>query len=74
MTWTRPTRSVWAGRILQMGDVVGLVERAERAMDLGEQAQVPGEGDWKGEVHAGGFPSRRCGRCSEWGPWNSCSS
>ena len=27
-----------AGRILQMGDVVGLVERAERAMDLGEQA------------------------------------
>ena len=28
-----------AGRILQMGDVVGLVERAERAMDLGEQAK-----------------------------------
>ena len=26
-----------AGRILQMGDVVGLVERAERAMDLGGQ-------------------------------------
>jgi signal recognition particle subunit SRP54 len=28
-----------AGRILQMGDVVGLVERAERAMDLGDQAK-----------------------------------
>ena len=37
-----------AGRILQMGDVVGLVERAERAMDLGEQeklqAKVMGKG------------------------------
>jgi signal recognition particle subunit SRP54 len=29
-----------AGRILQMGDVVGLVERAERAMDLGEQTKL----------------------------------
>ena len=29
-----------AGRILQMGDVVGLVERAERVMDLGEQAKL----------------------------------
>jgi signal recognition particle subunit SRP54 len=29
-----------AGRILQMGDVVGLVERAERAMDLEEQARL----------------------------------
>ena len=28
-----------AGRILQMGDVVGLVERAERSMELGEQAK-----------------------------------
>ena len=29
-----------AGRILQMGDVVGLVERAERAMDEAEQARL----------------------------------
>ncbi len=29
-----------AGRILQMGDVVGLVERAERAMDAGAQEQL----------------------------------
>jgi len=29
-----------AGRILQMGDVVGLVERAERAMDAEEQARL----------------------------------
>jgi signal recognition particle subunit SRP54 len=29
-----------AGRILQMGDVVGLVERAERAMDEDEQAKL----------------------------------
>ena len=29
-----------AGRILQMGDVVGLVERAERALDAKEQAQL----------------------------------
>ncbi|HZD04800.1 MAG TPA: signal recognition particle protein, partial [Longimicrobiales bacterium] len=29
-----------AGRILQMGDVVGLVERAERAMDLEEQTRL----------------------------------
>ncbi len=29
-----------AGRILQMGDVVGLVERAERAMDVDEQAAL----------------------------------
>jgi signal recognition particle subunit SRP54 len=29
-----------AGRILQMGDVVGLVERAERAIDLQEQEQL----------------------------------
>ena len=29
-----------AGRILQMGDVVGLVERAERAMDVEEQAKL----------------------------------
>ncbi len=29
-----------AGRILQMGDVVGLVERAERAMDADEQARL----------------------------------
>lgn len=29
-----------AGRILQMGDVVGLVERAERAMDEEEQARL----------------------------------
>jgi len=29
-----------AGRILQMGDVVGLVERAERAMSLEEQAKL----------------------------------
>ena len=37
-----------AGRILQMGDVVGLVERAERAMDVQEsaklQAKVLGKG------------------------------
>jgi signal recognition particle subunit SRP54 len=29
-----------AGRILQMGDVVGLVERAERAMDVQESAKL----------------------------------
>ena len=29
-----------AGRILQMGDVVGLVERAQRAMDEDEQAKL----------------------------------
>ena len=29
-----------AGRILQMGDVVGLVERAERAMDAGESEKL----------------------------------
>jgi len=29
-----------AGRILQMGDVVGLVERAERSMDLDEQEKL----------------------------------
>ncbi|HEX9886927.1 MAG TPA: signal recognition particle protein [Longimicrobiales bacterium] len=29
-----------AGRILQMGDVVGLVERAERAMDVEEQTRL----------------------------------
>lgn len=29
-----------AGRILQMGDVVGLVERAERAMDTAESAKL----------------------------------
>jgi signal recognition particle subunit SRP54 len=29
-----------AGRILQMGDVVGLVERAERAMDVKESAKL----------------------------------
>jgi signal recognition particle subunit SRP54 len=29
-----------AGRILQMGDVVGLVERAERSMDMEEQVQL----------------------------------
>jgi signal recognition particle subunit SRP54 len=29
-----------AGRILQMGDVVGLVERAQRSMDLEEQAKL----------------------------------
>lgn len=29
-----------AGRILQLGDVVGLVERAERAMDVDAQAQL----------------------------------
>jgi len=37
-----------AGRILQMGDIVGLVERAERTMDVEEQAKlqqkVMGEG------------------------------
>jgi signal recognition particle subunit SRP54 len=32
-TWMRPTRSGWPGRILQKGDVVGLVERAQRAVD-----------------------------------------
>ncbi|MGD2068000.1 MAG: signal recognition particle protein [Gemmatimonadota bacterium] len=39
-----------AGRILQMGDVVGLVERAERTMDMEEQAKlqekVLGEGSF----------------------------
>jgi len=29
-----------AGRILQMGDVVGLVERAQQSMDLGEQERL----------------------------------
>ncbi len=38
-----------AGRILQMGDVVGLVERAERSMELGEQAKFQEKVLGKGE-------------------------
>ena len=38
LDWVDPARL--AGRILQMGDVVGLVERAERAMDVEEQERL----------------------------------
>ena len=51
-----------AGRILQMGDVVGLVERAQAAMDHDDQARleekVLGKGRFTLEVHAGRWVSR----------------
>ena len=44
-----------AGRILQMGDVVGLVERAQAAMDVDEQARLEAEGPREGPFHSRGF-------------------
>ena len=63
-----------AGRILQMGDVVGLVERAERAMDLGDQAKFQEKVLGKGKFTLEDFLTARCGRCSGWVPWSSSSS
>jgi len=44
-----------AGRILQMGDVVGLVERAQAAMDLEEQARLEAKVLGKGRFNLEDF-------------------
>ena len=59
-----------AGRILGMGDVLTLVERAQEAFDDKQAAQARGAGP-QGRVHPRGHARRRCARCRRWARWAS---
>ena len=55
-----------ASRILGMGDVLSLIEKAEQQVDE-RQARRPAEQKLEGEpVHARGLPHSRCARCARW--------
>ena len=60
-----------AGRILQMGDVVGLVERAQAGHRRRGAGQAPGEGPGQGPLHPGGLPHGHASGPEAWAPWSS---
>ena len=59
-----------AGRILGMGDVMTLVERAQEAFDEKEAAQARGAGQ-EGRRSPSRTCCRRCSRCRRWARWAS---
>jgi signal recognition particle subunit SRP54 len=60
-----------AGRILQQGDVVGLVEKAQAAFDEDEAKRLERRSRRKGSsTSRTSWPS--CGRCRRWGRSRAC--
>ena len=54
-----------AGRILGMGDILTLVERAQETFDQSQAAEARGEAP-QGELHPRGHARLRSSRCRRW--------
>ena len=57
-----------AGRILGMGDVLTLIERAQETIDQ-KQAEQMAEKLRKQHLHPRGLPRRRCSSSRRWARW-----
>jgi len=66
-TSTSSTPIAWRTRILGMGDVLTLIEKAEANLDR-EQAEVPSTVCQQGHFRPRGLPRSRCSRSRRWGP------
>ena len=64
-------RTGWRSRILGMGDVLTLIERAEEAVE-GGRAEGHGGPDDEGPVHLRRLPEEATRCCAGWAPSRAC--
>ena len=62
-----------AGRILQQGDILSLVEKAQGAVDEKEAERLAQEGRRRRRASTSRTSSAPCGRCRRWGRSRTCS-
>ena len=55
-----------ASRILDMGDVLTLIEQAEKAFDADQAEEMADKLARRRGLHARGLPRRRCSSCATW--------